>query len=238
MHRKIAIILCLVLCACSRPAVASSGTPVQPKSLTFVQDGMHNCGTVAMLISWAKTHPQEAAALVSWQSGVGYTVSFPHDKPVRVTSADLAAAKKARLVRTGPNDEWSRVVLTAFTRQKCQSGRLNFRVTDRIYAGEIAFSLTGGYLGNFEIKPETLDKRGRINVGKPVSQWVLKQKLAALRDKALVAYTNRRVHIWAVLDYDPGGSRVLIRNPRLAESEWVSVLEFSRRFQLLVYAES
>ena len=103
-------------------------------------------------------------------------------------------------------------------------------------SGSIGFCLTGKDTDIFDIKPESVDRKGRIGLGQPVSLWALNSKLTALRGKPLVAYTNRRVHIWAVLDYDARGSRVLIRNPRRPTSEWITVSQFRERFQLMVYA--
>ena len=214
------------------------GTALRLRSLDFVQDGLHNCGTIAMLISWAKTHQQDAASLVWRQPDGSYLVAFRGAESVRVTADDLKAGTKSRLVRTRQGDEWARIVLTAFTKLKCGQGRLDFRVADWVYAGEIASCLTGAQTGVFEIKQETLDAKGRPQVGRPVPLSALKEKLNTLRGKPLVAYTNRRVHIWAVMAYDPAKLRVLVRNPRLQNSSWLSIGQFSQRFQLLVYTES
>ena len=249
----ILVLMCLtlVLAGChrhpaadSRPsdpvkaiALKPSGTPICPKSLAFMQDGLHNCGTIAMLISWAKVHPDQAANLVWKQQDGGYLVIFKGADLVIVSDEDLVAAVKAKVVRTEGNDPWARIVLTAFTKLKGGSGPLDFRSTDWIYAGEIAPCLTGSPTASFDIKPEKMDKNGRITVGQPVALPLLKEKLNAMRGKPAVAYTNRRVHIWALMSYDPAHARILVRNPRLRMSEWLSEKEFRQRFQLLVYVE-
>lgn len=190
-----------------------------------------------MLISWAKVHPGEAAKLVWKQHDGGYIVMFKAGGSVPVSSEDLVAAGKSRLIRTEQNDEWAKVVLTAFVKLKCGSGALDFSATDWIYAGEIGSCLTGRPSASFDIKPETLDEKGRIHVGQPVALPILREKLKSLRGKPMVAYTNRRIHIWAVMGYDPAHTRVLVRNPRLRTSQWISEKEFRQRFQLLVYTE-
>ena len=223
-----------------RPRAKSSirppGSRLSPRGLSFTQDGLHNCGTIAMLISWANAHRQEAADLVRRQHDGNYLVSFRGADAIAVAADDLVAAAKSKLVRTDQQDPWPRVVLTAFVKLKCRPGPLDFRATDWIYAGEIGECLTDAPTGVFEIKPETLDRKGRIQVGKPVALSVLNAKLSPLRGRPLVAYTNRRVHIWAVMDYDAARSRVLVRNPRRRTSEWLPVSDFSQRFQLLVFA--
>jgi hypothetical protein len=190
---------------------------------------------MAMLLSWAKTRPQDASSLVRRQANGAYSVSFRGVTPILVTPADLAAAKKARLVRTPPGDDWAAVVLTAFAKHRSGPGHLDFTVMEWIYAGEIAQLLTGSAAGNFDIKNESLDSNGRLQVGKPISLSKLRTMLESLRRKPVVAYTNRRVHIWAVYSYDPARSRVLVRNPRSRTSEWISLSHFIEKFQLLCY---
>src|SRR5687767_8433921 len=73
--RPVAAIVAPVVAKAPQP-VKPAGVPVVPKSLGFVQKGLHNCGTVAMLLSWAKLHPREAATLVRRQSDGTYTVLF------------------------------------------------------------------------------------------------------------------------------------------------------------------
>jgi len=221
--------------AASRPAV--SGTPLRPRSLAFAQDRLHNCGTLAMLISWASAHPRESARLVWRQPDGGWLVAFRGAPVVTVTAADLDAARKGGLVRTEHGDEWARVVLTAFIKLRSGPGQLDLTSTDWIYAGEIASCLTGRPTSVFEIKPEVQDPSGRIRVGTAVPLAALKEQLRALRGKPVVAYTNRRIHIWSVLDYDAGRSRVLVRNPRRAAGQWMPVSQFRTRFQILVYAQ-
>lgn len=213
------------------------GKPVHFRGFTFTQDGLHNCGTIAMLISWANIHPQQAESLVKKQQDGSYLVSFKETDTVRVTKNDLAAASKARILHVKQGDEWAEIVLTAFTRKKCGSGPLNFRVTDWIYPGEIGNCLTGGELKNFIIKNGSLDANSRIQVGPPVSSSILKATLKSLKGKPAVAYTNRLIHIWAIMDYDAARSKILLRNPRRKSSEWMSVADFGQRFQIITYAE-
>lgn len=213
------------------------GVPVVQKDLSFTQDGLHNCGTVAMLVSWAHLHPDKAADLVRKQPDGSFVVSPAGADEIRVTATDLAEAAKARMIHTEADDRWAEIVLTAFTKLKCGTGTLDFRVTDWIYAGEIGTFLTGSDTGNYAIKMETQDANGRMQMGKPVPVSELEARLKELKGKPLVAYTNRLIHIWSVLDYDDARSRLLVRNPRSKSSIWMPIARFQQRFQVLVYVE-
>lgn len=219
------------------PGARSGENPTRPKSLSFTQSGSHNCGTVAMLISWAYTRPEKAAGLVEEHKDGSYWVKNASGKEVIVSPTDLKTAEEANVISCKANDPWFRIVLTAFIKSKSKPGKLDFRAIEWIYAGDIAEFLSGGQSGGFEIKPETVASNGAITVGKPVSLDRLNKALTNFKGYPMAAYTNRRVHIWAVLDYDPDHRRVLIRNPRKATSEWVPLSEFSRRFQLIVVAD-
>ena len=212
-----------------------TGAPVRVGSMSFIQDGLHNCGTVAMLLSWAKTRPQEAAELVRREENGSYRVMFTGESVV-VTPTDLAAARKARVVTTAKDDDWARVVLTGFIKLKSGSGRLKFKVTDWIYAGEIAERLSDSPTWSSALKNESVDRHGRIRVGRPISTAAIKSELNSLRGKPMVAYSNRRIHIWAVMAYDPKHGRVLMRNPRQQNSAWMTAKEFGQKFELIVYS--
>lgn len=221
----------------AKAGTRSGGHPTPPKSLSFTQSGLHNCGTVAMLISWAYTRPGKAAGLVEEHKDGSYWVKTASGQEIIVSPADLKAAEDANTISCKPDDPWSRIVLTAFIKSKSDAGKLDFKAIEWIYAGDIAEFLSGGQSGGFEIKPETVASNGAITVGKPVSLERLNKALTNFKGYPMVAYTNRRVHIWAVLDYDPDQRRILIRNPRKATSEWVALSEFSSRFQLIVVAD-
>ncbi len=189
-----------------------------------------------MLISWAHTRPEKAAGLVEEYRSGDYRVKRFGGKEIIVNRADLKSAEEASIISCKADDPWSRIVLTAFIKSKSKPGNLDFKAIEWIYAGDIAEFLSGGQSGGFEIKPETVASNGAITVGNPVSLDRLDKALTNFKGYPMAAYTNRRVHIWAVLDYDPDQRRILIRNPRKATSEWVPLTEFSRRFQLIVVA--
>jgi len=105
---SVLVYLAIVLAGCdghpmadSRPVEVSaprpSGTPVHPNSLAFTQDGLRNCGTIAMLTSWTKTHRHDAANLVWRQPDGSYLVAFRGAESVRVTADDRRAARESRL---------------------------------------------------------------------------------------------------------------------------------------------
>lgn len=236
----------LLLSGCIKPAVSGAvqaatvavkpaGIPVRPKNLLFTQDGLHNCGTIAMLISWAKSRPQDAAKLVRKQPNGNYQVLFHGISPVGVSAKDLAAASKARILKPDNTNNWAKVVLTAFVKVKCGSGPLDFRSIEWIYAGEIGSYLTGTEAEVYNIKEESQDTEGRITLGKPVSIAELERIMTAISGKPAVAYSNRRIHIWAVLAYDRKRALILVRNPRRKNSQWLTITEFRRKFQAIVY---
>lgn len=208
---------------------------VKPKGLNFVQDELHNCGTVAMLLSWATQNPQAAKSLVQRLPHKHYRVRFPGVGPVTVTPNDLKHARKVGLISAPENDPWAAIVLTAFTKLKSPPKRLNFKAIEWIYAGEIGYCLTGGNYGSYDIKPMVTNARGMMQLKPAVTPTMLDQQLRMLRGRPAVAYTNRYIHIWAILDYDARRHRVQVRNPRRSSSVWMPLSEFRQRFQLIVY---
>jgi hypothetical protein len=209
-----------------------------PDTLSFTQQRLHNCGTVAMLLSWAKTHPQAAAGLVRQKGKGSYEVAFRGASKVTVSAGDLKAACAAKVAAEPSGNFWALAVLTAFTKHKCGGGPFDFRATDWLFPGEIGACLTGKESGHYSLKPETQDARGRLTVGAPVSMKELRSKLKSLQGKPTVAYTNRRIHIWAVMGHDLKGKSVYLRNPRRAASKWMSLADFRRQFQLVVWMET
>jgi hypothetical protein len=75
---------------------------VAPRSLSFVQDGLHNCGTVAMLISWASARPREASSLVRSLPDGSFRVSFPGSNPVAVSARAGLGAARGRIALCAP----------------------------------------------------------------------------------------------------------------------------------------
>lgn len=211
------------------------GVALKPMNVAFTQDGLHNCGTIAMLIAWVHSYPARAARLVTRIPDGTYLVWFRGMSPIDVSPSDLAAARNARIIKAASDDRWAAIVLTAFTKTKSSPHRLDFNATDWIYAGEIGRTLSGWSASSFNLKAEFQDSRRRIQVGHPIALELIKAKLSQLRGFPVVAYTNRRIHIWAIMDYDQGKGRVLVRNPRRAHPEWMDLPLFSRKFQLLVY---
>jgi len=222
------------------------GVPVAPKSLNFVQKGLHNCGTVAMLLSWARLHPREAARLVRRQSDGSYTVHFAGDNTATVTAVQLKEARKVQLVQCANDDRWAEIVLTAFAKfvparyAPTDNGprpALDFSNIEWISPTELGEMLSGERFKAFAIKPERVDAKRRLQVGPPVATELLDRELRSMRNRPAAALTNRRVHIWAVLDYDAARKRVYARNPRRAQGVWMSLAEFREKFQLVVYGE-
>lgn len=214
----------------------SNSVAVRPKALDFLQVGLHNCGTIAMLVSWARWHPQEAANLVHRQPNGYYQVHFTGMGPVIVTPAELQQARKVQLVESQHGEHWAEVVLTAFTKLKSQPGHLNFKAIEWVYAGEIGSCLSQQPFGRFDIKPMSADARGMVQMGPAVSPAALDQQFRLLHGHPAVAYTNRCIHIWAILDYDAKRHLIHARNPRRTASVWMPLAAFRDKFQLLVYA--
>jgi hypothetical protein len=208
---------------------------VAPRSLNFVQDGLHNCGTVAMLISWAKTYPREAAALVRKQANGRYRVQFRGMGAVEVSPTDLSLARRKSVVRSAGSDRWAEIVLTAFTKLKSAGAKPNFALIEWIYAGEIAQCLTGRDSKVINIKPMSQGSAGQVRLGASVSLATLDKQLKALHGVPAVAYTNRCIHIWSILNYDAPRRLVQVRNPRRLRSVWMPLTEFRRKFQLMVH---
>ena len=188
-----------------------------------------------MLLSWANAFPRQAATLVERQANGNYRVQFAGHPAVVVTAADLAEAQRVKVVDSPPGSRWGEIVLTAFTKLKSREQALDFAATEWIYAGEIGSHLCGQDSAIFEIKREFSKPNGKLWLGPPISSKQVAQRLLALRGQPTVAYTNRRIHIWAVLNYDARRQRVYVRNPRRRSGVWMSLPQFVKQFQLLVY---
>jgi len=211
-----------------------ASTAITPRSLSFVQDGLHNCGTVAMLISWASAYPREAARLVRRQANGSYLVKAAGQATVVVTAANLASANKAGVVLAPRDDRWSEIVLTAFTIRQSGNPIPNFKTIEWLYAGDIGDFLTGRQCAVFDIKPEMTDASGRLKVGAPVTPVELEKQLKKYQGNPTVAYTNRRIHIWSVLGYDARRKLVRMRNPRHRQSLSMPLSTFRQKFQMIV----
>ena len=222
----------------AKPAASrSAGTLVPWRGLSFQQDGLHNCGTVSMLMAWANRHPGQAAKMVRRLPDSSFRVAFPNPKAgtVAVSPRDIAMARRVRLVRCASGDVWPLAVLTAFARLKSRGAKPDFHATEWIYAGEIARCLAPGASSIFHIKP--MDQRkGRISIGAPVALPRFEAHLRRVASRPTVAYNNRCVHIWAVLGYDARRKMVRARNPRRAQSVWMPLRLFRDQFQILVSA--
>lgn len=205
-------------------------------SLRFVQDGLHNCGTVSMLISWVSLHPNEAARMVRRLPNGAFRVDFAVGGEVTVTPKDLAAARKVKVTTCPENNQWSQIVLTAFAILKNGGKAPNFKLIEWMDASEFGYALGGQAGGYYFIKPEVaILKDGRPKLGAPVPLETLHRKLLSLRGLPLTAYTNRRIHIWSVLAYDGAKRRVQVRNPRRRQAVWMPLADFRDKYELLVF---